>query len=137
MSAFKEALPAEVCDPSSLGRIRSCTLLPLATAAVVCRQHGRSGASMAWLRAFSQPIPDAWGLHEEAEINAANLEMDLVLQDQLEALEAEQHFEVRPRARAQRSDPPTAQSSCLWCAGRGDELSRGASDDGRLLHPTR
>ena len=52
MTVFKQALPADVCDPSSLGRIRFCTLLPLATAAVVCRQHGRSGASMAWLRAF-------------------------------------------------------------------------------------
>ena len=54
MTVFKEALPPDVCDPSSLGRIRFCTLLPLATAAVVCRQHGRSGASMAWLRAFGQ-----------------------------------------------------------------------------------
>ena len=54
MDEFKKALPPEVCDPSSLGRIRFCTLLPLATAAVVCRQHGRSGASMAWLRAFGQ-----------------------------------------------------------------------------------
>ena len=94
MRVFKEALPADVCDPSSLGRIRSCTLLPTATAAVVCRQHGRSGASMAWLRAFSQPIPDAWELHEQAEQDRANLQVDLVLQDKLEALEAEQHFEV-------------------------------------------
>ena len=31
MAAFKQALPAEMCDPSSLGRIRSCTLLPIAT----------------------------------------------------------------------------------------------------------
>ena len=94
MAAFKAALPPDVCDPSSLGRIRSCTLLPTATAAVVCRQHGRSGASMAWLRAFSQPIPDAWELHEQAEQDRANLQVDLVLQDKLEALEAEQHFEV-------------------------------------------
>ena len=81
MTVFKQALPADVCDPSSLGRstrrpsplsslgcdvssharsdrvasaVRFCTLLPLATAAVVCRQHGRSGASIAWLRAFGQ-----------------------------------------------------------------------------------
>ena len=94
MSVFKQHLPADVCDPSSLGRIRSCTLLPTATAAVVCRQHGRSGASMAWLRAFSQPIPDAWELHEQAEQDRANLQVDLVLQDKLEALEKEQHFEV-------------------------------------------
>ena len=54
MSVFKLNLPAECCDPSQLGRIRSATLLPLATAASVCRQHGRSTASMAWLRAFAQ-----------------------------------------------------------------------------------
>ena len=94
MRVFKDALPPEVCDPSSLGRIRSCTLLPLATAAVVCRQHGRSGASMAWLRAFGQPVPEAWELREEAAANAASLQVDLVLQDKLKALEGEQHFEV-------------------------------------------
>ena len=54
MSVFKLNLPVECCDPSQLGRIRSTTLLPLATAASVCRQHGRSTASMAWLRAFAQ-----------------------------------------------------------------------------------
>ena len=54
MTAFKRALPVDACDPSSLGRIRSCTLLPLSSAAVVCRQHGRSPSSIAWLRAFGQ-----------------------------------------------------------------------------------
>lgn len=47
LTAFKRALPVDVCDPSSLGRIRSCTLLPLSSAAVVCRQHGRSPSSLA------------------------------------------------------------------------------------------
>jgi hypothetical protein len=84
MTIFKQALPAEVCDPSSLGRIRSCTLLPIATAALICRQHGRSGASLAWLRAFAQSVPESWTLHEQAEQNAANLEVDFVLQDQLD-----------------------------------------------------
>ena len=32
----KDALPPEHCDPSSLGRIRFCTLLPTATAAPGC-----------------------------------------------------------------------------------------------------
>ena len=54
ISVFKLNLPVECCDPSQLGRIRSTTLLPLATAASVCRQYGRSTASMAWLRAFAQ-----------------------------------------------------------------------------------
>ena len=84
MAAFKQALPAEMCDPSSLGRIRSCTLLPIATAALVCRQHGRSSASLAWLRAFSQPVPDSWLMHEQSEANAANGVEDLLLKEQLD-----------------------------------------------------
>ena len=87
---FKQALPPEHCDPSSVGRIRSCTLLPIATAALVCRQHGRSGASLAWLRAFSQSIPESWLLHAEAEQNTAANQVDLVLEQQLD----DQSFEV-------------------------------------------
>ena len=106
MQVFKESLPPSVCDPSSLGRIRSCTLLPLASAAVVCRQYGRSPASTAWLRAFSQPIPDAWLLYEEQEANAAGLQVDLALQDKLERLEAEQHFEAEELSFAVRFASP-------------------------------
>ena len=85
MTVFKQALPPEHCDPSSLGRIRFCTLLPIATAALVCRQHGRSGASLAWLRAFSQSVPESWVLQEEREELAANNQVDLVLEAQIEA----------------------------------------------------
>eukprot|EP00966_Prymnesium_polylepis_P161580 3734284-Prymnesium_polylepis.1 len=49
IEAFKSALPADVVDPSSLGRIRNCTIIPLAAAATVVRTFGRSPASMAWL----------------------------------------------------------------------------------------
>ena len=90
MAVFKQALPAGICDPSSAGRIRSCTLLPVATAALVCRQYGRSAASMAWLRAFSQCVPDSWQLHEQQEQDAANLVHDYVLEQQLD----DQSFEV-------------------------------------------
>jgi hypothetical protein len=90
MQVFKAALPAEMCDPSSLGRIRFCTVLPVATAALICRQHGRSPTSLAWLRAFSQSVPDSWVLHEQAEQDAANGEANLVLLDQLD----DQSFEV-------------------------------------------
>ena len=62
MESFKSALPADVVDPSSLGRIRNCTILPLAAAASVVRTFGRSPASMAWLRALLQPMPQAWEL---------------------------------------------------------------------------
>ena len=61
MRVFKDTLPSEMVDPCSLGRIRMCTVLPLATAASVVRSFGRSPASMAWLRAVSQPIPQACG----------------------------------------------------------------------------
>ena len=89
MASFKAFLPADLSDPSSLGRIRGCTLLPLATAALICRQYGRSPASIAWLRAFAQPVGTRF-LHEQAEENAANRKVDLVLMDQLD----DQSFEV-------------------------------------------
>jgi hypothetical protein len=43
--------------------------LPLAAAATVVRTFGRSPASMAWLRALSLPVPQAWELREEQEAN--------------------------------------------------------------------
>jgi hypothetical protein len=84
MEAFKSALPADVVDPSSLGRIRNCTIIPLAAAATVVRTFGRSPASMAWLRALSQPVPQAWELRAEQEANAAAGEVDLVLNEKLD-----------------------------------------------------
>ena len=84
MHVFKESLPSDVVDPSSLGRIRCCTLLPLAAAATDVRSYGRSAASMAWLRAVSQPIPHAWELREEQEANAAAGVVDLVLNEQID-----------------------------------------------------
>ena len=66
------------------------TLLPMATAALVCRQHGRSPASLAWLRAFSQSVPDSWLLHEQQERDAANGEENLLLEELLD----DQSFEV-------------------------------------------
>ena len=84
MDTFKSALPADVVDPCSLGRIRNCTILPLAAAATVVRTFGRSAASMAWLRALSQPVPQAWELREEQEANAAAGEVDLVLNEKLD-----------------------------------------------------
>ena len=84
MEAFKAALPPGMIDPSSIGRIRNCTIIPLAAAATVVRTFGRSAASMAWLRALSQPIPHAWELREEQEANDAAGEVDLLLEDKLD-----------------------------------------------------
>ena len=86
MTEFKTSLPADMVDPSSLGRIRNCTILPIAAAATIVRTFGRSGAAVAWLRAFNQPIPQAWELREEQEANEAAGEVDLVLNDQLDEL---------------------------------------------------
>ena len=73
-------------DPSSLGRIRSCTLLPLATAAAIARTFGRSDASTAFLRAFNQPVPQSWELQEQQEEHDARGEVDLLLNEQLQEL---------------------------------------------------
>jgi hypothetical protein len=39
---------------------------------------------MAFLRALSQTVPEAWTLQEEHEQNLANHQLDLVLEDKLE-----------------------------------------------------
>eukprot|EP00966_Prymnesium_polylepis_P102438 2373044-Prymnesium_polylepis.1 len=62
MAEFRSSLPGDMIDPSSLGRIRNCTILPIAAAATIVRSFGRSGAALAWLRAFNQPVPQAWEL---------------------------------------------------------------------------
>ena len=89
MDAFKSALPADVIDPSSLGRIRQCTMLPLAAAATVVRTFGRSSASMAWLRALNQPMPQAWELQEQQDANEEVGVVDASLNAQVDQAEFE------------------------------------------------
>ena len=84
MTLFKQHLPSDVVDPSSLGRIRVCTLLPLATASALARAFGRSGAATAFLTAFSQPVPESWQLLEQQAANEAAGEEDLALNDKLD-----------------------------------------------------
>ena len=110
MSVFKSGLSS--IDPSSLGRIRNCTIIPLAAAATVVRTFGRSGASMAWLRSLSQPIPHAWELHAEQEANDAAGEADLVLNEQLD----EQNFEADESSFASE-----LMTMPAFCADRDDE----------------
>ena len=92
LTIFKEALSAELLDPCSRNKIRSFVLVPLAAASAVCRLYGRSEASMAFLRAVSQPIPQIWEMEAQAEADAANGEADLVLLDAIDehGYEAEQ-----------------------------------------------
>ena len=61
----------------------------MATAAALARTFGRSVGSTAFLRAFSQPVPDSWELHAEAEANAANNVLDFVLEDKIAELDYE------------------------------------------------
>jgi hypothetical protein len=111
LDCFKSALPADVVDPSSLGRIRQCTILPLAAAATVVRTFGRSPASMAWLRSLSQPIPQAWELRDQQEANNDAGHVDLALNEKLDdaGFEAEemsfaQELQTMPAFSADKDD---------------------------------
>ena len=81
-------------DPCSLGRVRSCTLLPVATVACICRTFGRSPASMGLLRALAQPIPESWELASQREELAEDDEVDLLLEEALEG----QDFEAEDKS---------------------------------------
>ena len=84
LTIFKQALPADMVDPCSRNKIRSCVLVPLAAASAVCRLYGRSEASMSFLRALNQPIPQLWEMEAQAEADTANGETDLVLLDAID-----------------------------------------------------
>ena len=83
---------SDALDPSSLGRIRSFTLLPIHSAATVARLFGHSAESIAFLRAFQQPVPTGWELQEEQEKDAEEGGVDLALEEKIEeqGLEAEE-----------------------------------------------
>lgn len=83
MNCFKASMVG--VDPCSVGRIRSFTLIPVTSAAAVARTFGRSISSLSFLRALAMPVPQAWELQEQAEGDAENGEVDLVLQEQLES----------------------------------------------------
>jgi len=82
LDCFKSTL--DHVDPSSLGRVRSCTLLPMAAAAAIARSFGRSPASTGFLAAFGQQVPQSWQLQAQQDQHNANNERDLLLDEQLE-----------------------------------------------------
>ena len=82
---FQEQLPLE-----SRGRVRMASLIPLPVTAQVCKAYGRSPRSIAWLEAFSQPVPRLWEVQREAEANAENLEWDPLLEDEMQELQEEE-----------------------------------------------
>ena len=96
----------EGLDPSSVGRIRSFTIVPVTTAAAVARSFGRSPASMSFLRALAQPVPQVWELHEQAEADEANHEVDLLLQEHLEGAQDVEIEEVESFAQELQTMAP-------------------------------
>ena len=89
LACFKQHLTSDMIDPSSLGRIRSCTLLPLSTCAALARSHGRGRAATAFLTAFSQPVPESWQLLDQQAAHDAAGEEDLLLNEKLDDLDWE------------------------------------------------
>ena len=81
-------------DPCSVGRVRSVTLLPMAAAAAVARTFGHTTSSLSFLRATSQPVPRAWELEEQREKDEANGEVDLVLEEQIDAERADHELDA-------------------------------------------
>ena len=99
-------LSMEGLDPSSVGRIRSFTIVPVTTAAAVARSFGRSPTSMFFLRALAQPVPQVWELQEQAEADEANNEVDLLLQEHLEGAQDVEIEEVESFAQELQSMAP-------------------------------
>ena len=65
------------------GRTRNVTLIPIASAAAICRTRGRSPVTIAFLRACApQQVPRSWQLQEQAEALEED-EADPVLDDDL------------------------------------------------------
>ena len=83
-----ESLPLE-----SQGRTRCATLIATNHAITLAGKLGRSDKTVAFMRSLSQPLPRAWELAEEKEALAANGEVDLLVDEELEELEEEEaHF---------------------------------------------
>ena len=79
---FKEFMPTN-SDAILSGRIRNVTLLPIASAAAVCRIRGKSPEAMAFLRACApSQLPRSWELQAQAEALEED-EVDVVLEDDL------------------------------------------------------
>ena len=84
---YKELLPTSG-DPLLANRARNIVLIPVATAASVCRGRGRSPATTAFLRACApNEVPRSWEIQEQAEAQGAQGEEDLLLTDELDEAE--------------------------------------------------
>jgi hypothetical protein len=111
LAAFKTSLPNS--DPLTINKVRSVTILPLATAAAVVRTFGNSPVSLAFLRAFTQPVPRAWELEEEAEALRRAGEVDLLAEDEL----ADAAFELEEKTFASELREIAHVTQVSWLAG--------------------
>ena len=75
-------------DPESRGRIRKASVVPITPCCSALSEFGRNDATTAMMRALNK-LPKKWQLEIEQEANRANLETDLVLDAQLEEMDAE------------------------------------------------
>ena len=85
ISLLSETLPFE-----SQGRVRNVTLVAKNLVPVLCQKLGRSPRTMSLLEALSQPLPRLWEALNEQAANAAENEMDLLLEEEIEQLEEEE-----------------------------------------------
>ena len=82
-------------DVESRKKVRKASLIPLTIATSALTEMGRQQSTTAILTALNK-LPKVWRLQAESEMNAENLEVDLVLEDELkEALEeCDEHAEL-------------------------------------------
>ena len=82
ISTFRDLLPSN-SDVVLGGRTRNVTLIPIASAASICRTRGRSPTTIAFLRACApQEVPRSWQIQEQAEALEDD-EVDPLLEDDL------------------------------------------------------
>lgn len=75
-------------DPEARARVRKASIVPLSIVCAALTEYGRCDATSAILLALHK-LPKKWRLEAEMELNAANGELDLVLEDELKQLEEE------------------------------------------------
>ena len=98
-------------DLEARGRVRRASLLPLNVAVAAVTELGRSDASSALLTALHK-MPRKWQLEAQAEEDRGNLQVDLVAQAELEALEeqCDELADVDLAVELLTTPPPHAES---------------------------
>jgi hypothetical protein len=82
LSLLREGIEAE-----HRGRVRCVSLLPVVHIKTLCTSLGRSATTVRLLEAMSTPLPQLWSMQMQQEEDAANGEVDLLLEDDVAELE--------------------------------------------------